>query len=737
MKRTFWYQITVLLLLILSIDKVYSVPAPKKIIEINQPDGKSFRGRIIGDEFFHYVKSEDNYILLPDKNGFLKYAEKDAEGNLIPGKYISRNIVERTAEETNYLNKLSKDQSFSEKQLKKPLENRLAKSVIKKDSRTNLTRSANSEVTENKFPNTGIVKSLVILVDFKDLKFKVEKPGIFFSDLFNKEGFNYDNHIGSVRDYFMFNSRDKFKPEFSVYGPVTLDNDVSYYGSNNNNGEDSHPAQMVYEACLKLASTIDFSQYDSNNDGYVDNIFVCYAGMGENDGGAETSIWPHAWVLSGESLELTLNGKKIEDYGCSPEFQGNDAITGIGVFCHEFSHLLGLMDSYDIDYETNGEGFDLGDWSLMAQGSYNCNENVPPALTLIERQMLGWSTPLELNVTGENIRLPQLDTFNLGYIIRTNNPNEYFLLENRQNKAGSWDEYIPYHGMLIYHIDKRTDAGIKLMYNNQERTFTFSDLWELNMINAVSSHQCMDVEEADNKYIINIGYNRSEYINDCKGDPFPGKNNITTFSDYTSPSMKTWSGESLLKSITNIKEKNSTISFDFSNLISFENRKPTIIQASNTGPFSFVLEWNEMPEAIGYYVDVFRLDFNNTGGIDTILLDSYNNYYNKDTTLRILELDDLSFYICRVKGTNGTDLSLYSNYLNLRTIDAPEVIAFVRNRTIYLKGIDKSTISKLYNLSGILVSSSDTNEFKVEKPGVYIAEFYHDGFRQIQKILVK
>ncbi len=737
MKRTFWYQIALLFLLISSIDKVYSVPAPRKIIEISQPDGTRFRGRMIGDEFFHYAKSEDGYILLPDEKGFLKYAEKDTKGDLVPGKYICRNISERSAEVDNYLKKISNNQVFSERQLRKPLENRLARSLVRKNSRANILRSATSEVSGSKYPNTGKVKSLVILVEFKDLKFSVEKPGIFFNDLFNKEGFNHDKHIGSVRDYFMFNSRDLFKPSFSVYGPVTLDNDVSYYGSNNNNGEDEHPAQMVYEACQKLASTIDFSQYDSNDDGYVDNIFICYAGMGENDGGGETTIWPHAWVLSGESLALTLNGKKIEDYGCSAEYQGNGAITGIGVFCHEFSHLLGLMDSYDVDYEVNGEGFDLGDWSLMAQGSYNCNENVPPALTLIERQMLGWSTPLELNVTGENIQLPQLDTFNVGYIMRTNDPKEYFLLENRQNKAGSWDEYIPHHGMLIYHIDKRTDANIELSYNNQNRTFTFNDLWELNMVNAVSSHQCMDVEEADNKYIINLGYNRSSYVNDAKGDPFPGKNNITTFSDYTSPSMKTWSGESLLKSISNIKEKNSTVSFDFSNLISFENRKPTIIQASNIGPFSFILEWNKMPEATGYYVDVFRLDFNDTGGIDTVLLNDYNNYYIKDTTLKILELDDLAFYTCRVKGTNGTDLSLYSDYLTQRTIDAPEVKIFVRNRIIYLKGIDKNTKSKLYNLSGILVSTSDTNIFNVETPGVYIAEFYHDGFRQVQKILVK
>lgn len=733
MKRTFWYQITVLFLLILSVDKVYSVPAPKKVIEIKQPDGKHFRGRIIGDEFFHFVKSEDNYILLPDEKGFLKYAEKNAEGDLIPGMYICKNKGERSIEETHYLKTIMPNMMFSGKQLNRSIENRLSKSLIKKNIRTNLTRSANSEISGSIYPHTGKVKSLVILVDFKDIKFTVDKPGIFFNDMFNKEGFNYNKHIGSVRDYFMFNSRDLFKPSFSVYGPVTLDNDMSYYGSNNNNGEDEHPAQMVYEACQKLASTIDFSQYDSDNDGYVDNIYIYYAGMGEHDGGGENSIWPHSWVLSGESLELTLNGKKIENYGCSSELQRDSAITGIGVFCHEFAHLLGLLDSYDVDYEINGEGFDLGDWSLMAQGSYNCSTNVPPALTLIERQMLGWSTPLELNVTGENIRLPQLDTFNLGYIIRTNNPEEYFLLENRQNKSGSWDEYIPHHGMLVYHIDQRTDASIQISYNNLNRTFTFNDLWELNMINAVSSHQCMDIEEADNKYT----FNYSDYINDSKGDPFPGKNNITTFSDYTSPSMKTWSGENLLKSISNIKEKNSTISFDFSNLITFENRKPTIIQASNIGPFSFILEWNKMPEATGYYVDVFRLDFNDTGGIDTILLNDYNNYYTKDSTLKILELDDLAFYTCRVKGTNGTDLSLYSDYLTQRTIDAPEVRIFVRNRIIYLKGIDKNTVSKLYNLSGLLVSRSDTNIFNVETPGVYIAEFYHDGFRQIQKILVK
>ncbi|MCR4993991.1 MAG: M6 family metalloprotease domain-containing protein, partial [Bacteroidales bacterium] len=289
----------------------------------------------------------------------------------------------------------------------------------------------------------GAKKGLIILVNFSDVSFQSANNNALYQRIANEQNFSYDDFKGSMYDYFYAQSDGQFQLTFDVVGPVTVNKSQSYYGSNDSEGNDEHPAEMVIEA-LKLAnSQVNYADYDWDGDGEVDQVYVIYAGKGEADGGAEETIWPHEWQLSSASYygdgsgAQTLDGMTINTYACGGELNGyNGTIAGIGTMCHEFSHCLGYPDFYDTDY-SGGQG--MGYWDLMDSGSYNGNGYQPAGYTSYERWVAGWKTPVTLTTTQSVSNMKALSDGGESYVIYNNgNTNEYFLLENRQ--LTGWDE---------------------------------------------------------------------------------------------------------------------------------------------------------------------------------------------------------------------------------------------------------------------------------------------------------
>ena len=238
------------------------------------------------------------------------------------------------------------------------------------------------------FPLSGSPHSVVILVNFSDMKFQYKRED--FEAMLNESGYSQNGGVGSARDYFTACSDSVFSPIFDCYGPVTLNKGYAYY--------DNRAAQMVVEACNKVADElgIDFAQYDTNNDGRIDNIFVYYAGHNEAEGAAASTIWPHRSIVSSGDR---VSGKLIYDYACTSELRGSagNSMCGIGTFCHEFGHVLGLPDYYDTE---NSSTYTIGSWDIMCSGSYNGNGKTPPTYTAGERFQLGWVTPVQLTDAG-------------------------------------------------------------------------------------------------------------------------------------------------------------------------------------------------------------------------------------------------------------------------------------------------------------------------------------------------
>ena len=154
---------------------------------------------------------------------------------------------------------------------------------------------------------------------------------------------------GSVRDYFRAQSYGQFAPEFDVVGPLTAANDMAYYGRHSGNNNDSHVPELVWEACLQADPLVNFADYDWNGDGEADLVYMVYAGYSEAQGAAPETIWPQKWYLT-MYQSLQLDGVTIDGYACSSELRGTSGseLDGIGTACHEFSHCLGLPDTYDM-----------------------------------------------------------------------------------------------------------------------------------------------------------------------------------------------------------------------------------------------------------------------------------------------------------------------------------------------------------------------------------------------------
>ena len=369
---------------------------------------------------------------------------------------------------------------------------------------------------------TGKKKGIIILVNFSDVSFQKANNNALYQRIANEKNFSYGDFKGSMYDYFYAQSEGQFELSFDVVGPVTVSQTQSYYGSNDSQGNDKYPAKMVIEALKLVDKDVNFADYDWDGDGEVDQVYVIYAGKGEADGGASTTIWPHEWDLSsaqsygdGDGAQ-TLDGVKINTYACGGELNGDGDIAGIGTMCHEFSHCLGYPDFYDTDY-SGGQG--MFEWDLMDSGSYNGDGYQPAGYTSYERWVAGWKEPIELTATTQVSNLKSLQDGGSAYIVyNQGNTNEYFLLENRQQTG--WDAGIPGEGLLILHVDY--DANI----------------WASNTPNDDPSHQRMTWIAADNKYQYTTYQGTKYYTTEgAANDPFP-YGSVNAFSKSTTPAAK-------------------------------------------------------------------------------------------------------------------------------------------------------------------------------------------------------
>ncbi|MGN1248008.1 MAG: M6 family metalloprotease domain-containing protein [Paludibacteraceae bacterium] len=320
-------------------------------------------------------------------------------------------------------------------------------------------------------------KGLLLLVQFSDTTFFTPNPRTAFDSLANSTDYTYNGACGSAREYFRAQSNGQYVPDFTVVGPITLPHTMDYYGKNDSYGYDQYLADFVIDACLAAKDSVDWTQFDSDNDGLVDLVFLLFAGYGEADSPIANTIWPCKWEVAGalfmgytnqttfyyhvdeatgvEDYNLpTFSGKMVNKFACSNEWMfRNKSRSGIGTFVHEFSHVLGLPDYY---VPSGDDSHTPGSWSLMGYGNYINNGNTPPNYSAYDKYFLGWATPTFLD-KNQQVTLPadgetyyMLTRSGIAPANGAFTQDTVYYLENRQYTG--WDAYLPGHGMLVWQV---------------------------------------------------------------------------------------------------------------------------------------------------------------------------------------------------------------------------------------------------------------------------------------------
>ena len=502
-----------------------------------QPDGTTFRVRLNGDEWTKLSLTEDGCAIIRENDGWWCYGTYDTSGALSSTGYrIGDQAPSHITEASRQIPYEILAQRARERRV--PGARYGVEHIEAIREQAKLTKAGDETVRK---------KGIALLVEFSDVKFRYTRND--FNNLLNQPEYK---GTGSAKDYFEYQFGDGWEFSFDVSDIVTLSWPAKRYGANDSDKQDARPWDMVAEACRAVDDDIDFSIYDQDNDGMVDNVYVFYAGLSESEHTDQPDlIWPHQYyIYSGRPrIDLILDGKRIDRYACSSEISGERSLTGIGSFCHEYSHTLGLMDLYDTDYDNDG-GWAAGTWrstSLMDGGNYNNNSATPPNFNCIEREMLGLSEPVRL-VDGQSYTLSPIHKEGLCYKLETDIEGEYYLFECRSNEG--WDRYIGGKGMLVYHIDRNaTEMSGGHRYNK----------WELNTVNADLSHQCADLIEADGRS--DEITTQADLKTDISGIFFPYEN-VTSITPTGTPALKFWSGVITDTSVTGIEASGDNISFN-------------------------------------------------------------------------------------------------------------------------------------------------------------------------------
>ena len=551
----------------------FAAKAYSGIVTVTQSDGTELNVRIYGDEHFNWLTTEDGVLLVQEGNNYY-IAETTSYGTLKATNYIAHNANKRVPAEIKAIKKqdLSRFRSYA----------------IKKASPAKAMGTGNSGVKY--FPHSGSPKALVILVEFSDTPFQSgeKAKNVFEHFLKGKaednlpDGYeaytgsyknDYLRNKGSVSDYFYVMSQGTYTPQFDVVGPYKLNQPSLYYGK----GENDNTYALVSDACKAADKDVDFSRYDADGDGMVDLVYIIYAGYPASMSGDPNDIWPK----SGTGGFGTYDGKKVSRFGIHAELnfglelnqKNGFLLSGIGLFCHEFSHTLGLPDLYPTDDASKVDNQNPEMWDLMDGGEYTYNGGYcPTPYSPWEMDAMGWATPIELSDEKQTVTLKSYGKERVAYKIKGEN-NEYLLLQNIQIDGWWTGVALVYKtGMLVWRIDyNNKDVNL---FDNPNNTIGKPKV----MIVPADGDVISDYNHGDGKQ-----WTDEEYKASLKGDPFPGATNKTELLSVV------LNNSTLEKPIYNIKEENGVITFDYLDNIS-AIQLPSVDETDMTTKLIFSLD---------------------------------------------------------------------------------------------------------------------------------------------------
>lgn len=531
-------KIIAMLSLALAASTTFAVPAKQAKKTLTLADGTQVVATQMGDEYMNWWQAD---------NG-MRYVESQEN----EGVYVAANMDIMTA------NAETRRAQVGEKRAKR------LNSVRKAADLSSFGGQQRVQIGDEHVTYEGKKKGIIILVQFTNQKFEEGHDNAYYKMVANEKGLTHkDGYVGSVSDYFLSQSNGKFELDFDIAGPYTLSHHSSYYGKNDGANTDVKVGYMIQEGCdAAVADGFNFNDYDWDGDGYADQVFVLYAGLGEASGGDAKTVWPHEYQIRytcvGKVLNYTAEGKgKVDTYACANEMErvineytgqytNETKLAGIGTICHEFSHCLGFADMYDT---SNGGNYGMGFFDVMSSGSYNGGGFVPCNYTAYERIYAGWTEPIVLDEVPASVKaMKSTQDYGRPFIIYNDkHKDEFFTLENREQKG--WDAALYGGGMMITHVD----------YDQTK--------WGVNKVNdSASDHQRCTIFHADNDADGTV-------LESIKNDLYPymvsGRVMNDELTDDSRPAAKLYNRNAdgtkyMGKPVTAIrKNADGTMSFDF------------------------------------------------------------------------------------------------------------------------------------------------------------------------------
>ena len=526
-------------------------------ITITQSDGTQLVVMAYGDEDYHWFTTTDG-VLLAHVGADYFVASIDNDGRLSATTQLAHEAALR---------------SVAERQLvlqQEPLRQTFMTQAMKTREIRKQHRIGIGTATPSYFPHSGTPRAMVILVQYADMNFSMEDPYRSFNDYLNGEGALPDyglrenrNH-GSVSQFFSDMSEGLFRPQFDVFGPVTLSKNWKYYGENSGDSDQSSRiSELMQEACTAIDDNVDFSQYDADGDKNVDLVYVIYAGYSESMGAPSDYIWPKSGTLAGG----TYDGVNVKRYGVNnelnytPDYKFKEPpykrMNGIGLFCHEFSHTMGLPDIYPNNADARKvDNQTMEYWDVMDGGEYTDNGYTPTPYTPWEKEVMEWTT---IPVLSDTAQVTLADGEYYKILPEDAESNEYVILHNTQ--SSNWEQGIARlgHGMLVYRIDYTNDKGKpRTSINLSDYPNNYAGKPGITLIPADSLLiNYYRVYSKESEMSSTLPYSNTEYQQSHGGDPYPGTLNVTRID-----SMQL-NRTVINKPIYNIKEENGVITFDF------------------------------------------------------------------------------------------------------------------------------------------------------------------------------
>lgn len=689
-------------------------PADPRPFTVTNPDGTTIEVRQHGDEHFAFLSDA----------ACTKILERDVRGNLVQAVRNGRALTLSMEDVVLFAG----GQEAFNSRVKAP-------QIAKMAELTSEGRTV--------YPTVGDeIHSLVVLVDFEDRRFSIsDDPQAAFSKMLNEEGYSDYGGKGSARDYYMASSNGKFKPIFDVSPVVTLKapegqtSAADYYSRYIINGS-SHTNPNSDQCWLDALDQLDkmgfdFSKYDYDNNGEIDTIYFFYAGYGSADSGYGLSqnvntphecvntIWPHQFPL-GNYYKRSYDGLRLGPIACSNEIKGpyNNDLTkrrldGIGAFCHEYAHVLGLPDMYQTHYEDTNVP---GNWTLMCSGSYNDDSTRPPLFSAYEQWLCNWLeyTPVEEGQAYDVKPGGEADRKAYRLPVHTQNgawtsKSEYYVFESR--KKSGWDTELPDEGLLVWHI--AFNKGI----------------WASNSVNNTKNRERI-------LPVIARNYNGENHF------AFPGRFNINYITPDQFKVYDVTLDGTFNPFVTGITyDQESGVSHFEYNVNEYPDVEiKWLNDYCNYKPNSeiFTIQWEPVAGADQYEISIWR-----KSGNKQIYLSYYDNRKVKDSWVTVNNTGALNMnreWHAQVRAyVNGLPTKMSEEYVftpsklkegdgkpNLTAVDEIEADGFgsIYGGSGYIVAPQGAEV---YNLQGMRTGASDLT------PGIYIVRY--NG--KAQKVVVK